>query len=106
LPVQQCLLSKTPRAKITKLFVHPQSLAQCRGWIQIKLPQAEIIETSSNARSAELSAKEKNTAALSREFSALKNMVSTCGRRTSGQRLERDALSRRARSAMQSADGE
>src|SRR5882757_3081457 len=58
LPVQQCLLSKSPRGKIKKLFVHPQSLAQCRGWLQKNLPQVEIIETSSNARSAELSAKE------------------------------------------------
>ena len=64
LPVQQCLMSNTPRAKIKKLFVHPQSLAQCRGWIQLHLPKAEIIETSSNARSAELAAKEKGAAAI------------------------------------------
>ncbi|MBE0544142.1 MAG: prephenate dehydratase [Verrucomicrobia bacterium] len=64
LPVQQCLLSKSPRTKIQKLFAHPQSLAQCRGWIQNHLPRVEIIETSSNARSAEFAAKEKNTAAI------------------------------------------
>jgi chorismate mutase/prephenate dehydratase len=64
LPVQQCLLSNSPRAKIRKLYVHPQSLAQCRGWIQSNLPRAEIVETSSNARSAELAAKERNTGAI------------------------------------------
>ena len=64
LKVQQCFLSKSPRTKIKKLFTHPQSLAQCRGWIQNHLPRVEIIETSSNARSAELAAKEKNTAAI------------------------------------------
>jgi chorismate mutase / prephenate dehydratase len=64
LKVQQCLLSNSPRAKIQKLYGHPQSLAQCRGWIQNHLPRVEIIETSSNARSAELAAKEKNTAAI------------------------------------------
>ena len=64
LPVQQCLLSNSPKAQIRKLFVHPQSQAQCRGWIQNHLPRVEIIETSSNARSAELAAKEKNTAAV------------------------------------------
>jgi chorismate mutase/prephenate dehydratase len=64
LPVQQCLLSKSPRKQIKKLYVHPQSLAQCRGWIQTHLPGAEIVETSSNARSAELAAKEKSTAAI------------------------------------------
>ena len=64
LPVQQCLLSNWRRKQIKKLFAHPQSLAQCRGWVQNNLPRAEIIETSSNARSAELAAKEKFAAAI------------------------------------------
>src|SRR6266705_3309285 len=59
LPVQHCLLSNCQRAQIKKLFAHPQALGQCRGWVQTHLPRAEIIETSSNARSAELAAKEK-----------------------------------------------
>jgi chorismate mutase/prephenate dehydratase len=64
LRVRQCLLSNSPLKKINKLFGHPQSLAQCRGWIQNNLPNAEVIETSSNARSAELAAKHKNSAAI------------------------------------------
>ena len=64
LPIQQCLLSNSSRTRIKKLYAHPQSLGQCRGWIQNNLPRVEIIETSSNARSAELAAREKNTAAL------------------------------------------
>jgi len=64
LRVQQCLMSNSPRSRLKKLFVHPQSLAQCRGWIQAHLPRVEIIETSSNARSAELAAGEKGEAAL------------------------------------------
>jgi len=64
LPVQQCLMSNSPRSQLRKLYCHPQSLAQCRGWIQNHLPQVEIIETSSNARSAELAAKEKGAAAV------------------------------------------
>jgi chorismate mutase/prephenate dehydratase len=64
LPVQQCLLSNCRREQIKKLFAHPQSLAQCRGWVQNTLPQVEIIETSSNARSADLAAKERNSAAI------------------------------------------
>ena len=64
LPVQQCLMSNSPRRQIKKLYVHPQSLAQCRGWIQNHLPHVEIIETSSNPRSAELAAKEKGAAAI------------------------------------------
>jgi chorismate mutase/prephenate dehydratase len=64
LRVQQCLMSNTPRRRIKKLYVHPQSLAQCRGWIHTQLPRAELIETSSNARSAELAAREPGAAAI------------------------------------------
>src|SRR5262245_55521404 len=70
LPIQQCLPSNSRRSQIKKLFAHPQSLAQCRGWVQNNLPHVEIIETSSNARSAELAAKERNTAAIAGIFAA------------------------------------
>src|SRR5688572_8700666 len=33
LPIQHCLLSKSKREKINKLFTHPQALAQCRVWV-------------------------------------------------------------------------
>jgi chorismate mutase / prephenate dehydratase len=64
LQIQQCLMSNSPKAKIKKLYVHPQSLAQCRGWLAKNLPRVEIVETSSNARSAELAVWEKFSAAL------------------------------------------
>jgi chorismate mutase/prephenate dehydratase len=64
LRIQQCLMSNSPRKQIKKLYAHPQSLAQCRAWVQNHLPRVEIIETSSNARSAELAAREKNSAAI------------------------------------------
>ncbi len=70
LPIQHYLLSRTARAKVKKLFAHPQSLAQCRGWVQNNLPDAEIIETSSNARSAELAATERNSAAIAGSLAA------------------------------------
>src|SRR5215471_5283669 len=64
LPVQHCLLSNSPRSQLKKLFAHPQSLGQCRLWVQNNLPKVEIIETSSNARSAEFATREKGTAAI------------------------------------------
>jgi chorismate mutase/prephenate dehydratase len=64
LKIQQCLMSNVKLPQIKKLYVHPQSLAQCRGWLAKNLPRVEIVETSSNARSAELAAKEKFSAAL------------------------------------------
>ena len=64
LPIQQCLMGKGRRESIRKLYVHPQTLAQCRGWIQKHLPDAEIVETSSNARSAQIASGEKDAAAI------------------------------------------
>jgi chorismate mutase/prephenate dehydratase len=64
LPIQQCLMSKAPRAKIRRLYIHPQSLAQCRSWLQRNFPNAEVIETSSNARSAELAAAAVHSGAI------------------------------------------
>ena len=65
-------LSNARRSQIRKLFAHPQSLAQCRAWIQNNLPHVEIIETSSNARSADLASKEKGTAAVAGMLAAEK----------------------------------
>ena len=64
MPIQQCLMSRTGRTRIKRLYIHPQSLAQCRIWLQKSLPNAEIIETSSNARSAELAAKDTSAGAI------------------------------------------
>lgn len=64
MPISQCLMSKGPRTRIRRLYIHPQSLAQCRDWLRKNLPEVEIIETSSNARSAELAAREKDAAAI------------------------------------------
>jgi chorismate mutase / prephenate dehydratase len=72
LRVQHCLLSHARKNRIRRLFAHPQALAQCRAWVQNNLPRAEIIETSSNARSAELAAKGRDTAAIAGQLAAEK----------------------------------
>src|SRR6059058_123522 len=72
LRVQHCLLSDSKKSQLKKLFAHPQALAQCRAWVQNNLPRVEIIETSSNARSAELAAREKATAAIAGQLAAEK----------------------------------
>jgi len=66
LPIQYCLAakSKVAKAKIQKIYVHPQALGQCRSWIQKNLPHVEILEASSNARSAELAAGDKTATAV------------------------------------------
>ena len=64
LPVQHCLLSRTTRQQIRRLYVHPQTLAQCRNYIQRNFADAEVIETSSNARSAELASGDRRSGAI------------------------------------------
>ena len=72
LPIQHCLLSRAKRGQVRKLYVHPQTLAQCRVWLQRNFPLAEVIETSSNARSAELAAKDKHAGAVAGTLAAEK----------------------------------
>src|SRR4026209_2113644 len=70
MPIQQCLMSKGSRNSIKKLYSHPQPVAQCRAWIQNNLPEAEIIETSSTTRAAELAAREETSAAIASSLAA------------------------------------
>jgi chorismate mutase/prephenate dehydratase len=70
LPVQHCLVGSGPRAGLKKVYSHPQALAQCRIWLQNHLPAAEIIETSSTTRAAELAAGDATAAAIASSLAA------------------------------------
>ena len=75
LKIQQCLVSRFKRDQIQKFYVHPQTLAQCRSYLQKNFPHVEIIETSSNARSVEFASREKNSAAIAGVLAAEKYNV-------------------------------
>ncbi len=71
LPIQHCLLSKaTRRDAIKRLYSHPQALAQCRQWVQVHLPAAEVIEASSTTRAAELAARSRTAGAIASALAA------------------------------------
>lgn len=72
LRISHCLISREKREDIRKLYVHPQTLAQCRAWIHRVLPQVELIETSSNARSAEITSGEAGAGAIAGTLAAEK----------------------------------
>jgi chorismate mutase/prephenate dehydratase len=72
LRISHCLVGKGRRDEIRKLYVHPQTMAQCRGWIHRNFLHAELIETSSNARSVELAARDKRSAAIAGVLAAEK----------------------------------
>lgn len=75
MPIQHCLLSKGARTGIRKLYAHPQSLGQCRQWVQRNLPNVDVVETSSNARSAELASRERGAAAIAGVLAAEKYRI-------------------------------
>lgn len=70
LPIHHSLLSKSPLNEITKVYSHPQSLAQCRNWLQEHLPGVEQIEAASNTRAAQLASEEANAAAICSELAS------------------------------------
>lgn len=70
LRIEQNLLAKGPREKITRIYSHPQSFAQCRDWLRHNLPRAEMVEASSNTRAAERAAAEPDSAAIAGRMAA------------------------------------
>jgi chorismate mutase/prephenate dehydratase len=49
---------------IKRVCAHPQALAQCRGWLDEQLPEAERVAVSSNAEGARRARDEHGTAAI------------------------------------------
>jgi chorismate mutase/prephenate dehydratase len=60
----------TKRDSITRIYSHPQSLAQCRTWLDTHYPMAERVAVSSNAEAARLIKGEWHSAAIAGELAA------------------------------------
>ena len=56
--------------RIARVCSHPQSLAQCREWLQEHLPGVEQVPVASNAEAARRARDEKGTAAIAGETAA------------------------------------
>ena len=71
LAVHHNLMShETDLSAIRSVYSHPQSLAQCRQWLQQYLPQAEQISVSSNAEAARIASKTPAAAAIAGDMAA------------------------------------
>jgi chorismate mutase/prephenate dehydratase len=71
LPIHHNLMSRTDKInEINTVFSHRQSLAQCRGWINENMPQAECIAVSSNAEAAKRAQYTDHSAAIAGESAA------------------------------------
>jgi chorismate mutase/prephenate dehydratase len=71
LRINHHLLSReTSMDTVEKIYSHSQSLAQCRGWLDLHLPKAERVAVGSNAEAARLASSEAGTAAIAGEAAA------------------------------------
>jgi chorismate mutase/prephenate dehydratase len=65
LRIRQHLMGAMDSLKqVKRICSHPQSLAQCRGWLNENIPDAELIPVSSNAEAARRARDERGTAAI------------------------------------------
>jgi chorismate mutase/prephenate dehydratase len=65
LRIDQCLLARhNPLRTVRRIVSHPQSLAQCRGWLAQHHPDVPVVEVASNAAAAALAARQSATAAI------------------------------------------
>lgn len=66
LPISHCLLAKPPVSlkNIKKVYSHPHVFPQCRRWLSMYLPWAQLAAISSTAKAAQLAASEKNCACI------------------------------------------
>lgn len=60
----------TQRDKVTRVYSHQQSLAQCRKWLDAHMPMAERIAVNSNAEAAKRVRGEWHAAAIAGEMSS------------------------------------
>jgi len=61
--IEHYLLSRCKSLdQVSRVYSHPQALAQCRIWLRSNLPRAELVPVGSTARAAELASAEKEDA--------------------------------------------
>lgn len=60
----------TRKDKVSRIYAHPQSFAQCRKWLDAHFPQAERVPVSSNGEAAKLIKSEWHSAAIAGDMAA------------------------------------
>lgn len=69
--ISQYLLSSSGQlSKIKKVYSHPQALAQCRRWLESRLPKAERVESPSTADAASQASLDAGVAAIASSLAA------------------------------------
>lgn len=69
--IKHNLVSSSAKANIKKIYSHPQVFAQCRNWLKINMPKAELIEMASTTAAAKRASKEDGAAAIGSKLAGL-----------------------------------
>lgn len=65
LSIHHCLLANVKNlGEIKRIYSHPQSLGQCRIWLESNMPNVEKVEVSSNSKAASMVPWDKYSAAI------------------------------------------
>jgi chorismate mutase/prephenate dehydratase len=70
LEISQNLMGKTPLKNIKRIYSKLEVFGQCRRWLILNVPQAELIDVSSTSKAAQIASKEKNSACIASELAA------------------------------------
>ena len=70
LRIHHHLLARRSDIKVTRVLAHQQALAQCRGWLELNLPDAEHVAVGSNAEAASLVSADDSAAAIASDMAA------------------------------------
>ncbi|MDO8675000.1 MAG: prephenate dehydratase [Candidatus Omnitrophota bacterium] len=70
MPIAHHLLANVSMNKIRQIYSNPQVFGQCRQWLMVNMPKAELIDAVSSARAAQITAKKKNAACIASELAA------------------------------------
>jgi chorismate mutase/prephenate dehydratase len=71
LRINHCLLSPGDRMEdVTRVYSHPQALAQCQGWLRRHLPAVRLVEVESTATAAQIVRREERSAAIGSRLAA------------------------------------